>query len=246
LIELVTIAAALAGVGLFATAASWRAERGRRAALEREMDALGAELARSREEAAARVHATDQRGRELQELRRKLEKVRRRAHSVREEQAPLAARASELERALVDRGGEIEGVRAELARAELERQRQAEELARLREALARAEQAPAPALGEAAALEEERRRAEEAETEVRRLAARVREVEGEAARYRQRARTHRRLYMVIRGELDVARDRIRALTGRPPRKGPRAPLVAMGEAEEAASDDVSAGSSPEA
>jgi hypothetical protein len=80
---------------------------------------------------------------------------------------------------------------------------------------------------------------------VRRLAARVREVEAESARYRQRARTHRRLYMVIRGELDVARDRIRALSGRPPRKGPRAPLVAVGEAEEAASD-APAGSSPEA
>jgi len=35
-------------------------------------------------------------------------------------------------------------------------------------------------------------------------------------RYRQRERTHRRLYMVIRGELDAAKDRIRTLTGAPP------------------------------
>jgi hypothetical protein len=59
-------------------------------------------------------------------------------------------------------------------------------------------------------------RADAAEEEVRRLNARIRDVERDAMRFRQRERTHRRLYLVIRGELGAAQDRIRHLSGAPP------------------------------
>jgi hypothetical protein len=59
-------------------------------------------------------------------------------------------------------------------------------------------------------------RADAAEEEVRRLNAQIRDVERDALRYRQRERTHRRLYLVIRGELGAAQDRIRQLSGGPP------------------------------
>jgi len=51
---------------------------------------------------------------------------------------------------------------------------------------------------------------------VRRLSAQLRDLERDAMRYRQRERTHRRLYLVIRGELGAAQDRIRQLTGAAP------------------------------
>jgi hypothetical protein len=59
-------------------------------------------------------------------------------------------------------------------------------------------------------------RLEAAEEEVRRLGAQIRDVERDAMRYRQRERTHRRLYLVIRGELGAAQDRIRQLSGAEP------------------------------
>jgi hypothetical protein len=72
------------------------------------------------------------------------------------------------------------------------------------------------------------------------LDTRAGDAEREAGRYRQRWRTQQRLYMVIRGELEIAKDRIRALEGRPPRENrhlsPQIPesaetLEAEGDAE---------------
>ena len=71
-----------------------------------------------------------------------------------------------------------------------------------------------------------------AEAEVRRLNGQIREVERDALRYRQRERTHRRLYMVMRGELDAAKDRLRQLTGAAPGEAFSAPRA--GEALPAA------------
>ena len=51
---------------------------------------------------------------------------------------------------------------------------------------------------------------------MRRLTGQLRDVERDAQRYRQRERTHRRLYLVIRGELGAAQDRIRQLSGAEP------------------------------
>ncbi|RIL03971.1 MAG: hypothetical protein DCC71_14545, partial [Proteobacteria bacterium] len=77
-------------------------------------------------------------------------------------------------------------------------------------------------------------RADAAEEEVRRLQGQLRELERESMRYRQRERTHRRLYMVIRGELDAAKDRIRHLTGAPPGEAFSEPEVGdVGEAADA-------------
>ncbi len=60
------------------------------------------------------------------------------------------------------------------------------------------------------------------EAELRDLAQKLMEAERETTRYRSRERTHRRLYIVIKGELDVARDRLAAL-GAPASEPPHPP-----------------------
>jgi len=203
------LVAALATAGAALGWLAWRGEGARRAALEAEAEELRARVDLVGAEAGARTRRAEEREAELQELRRKLDKAKRRAFAAQEERAPREARVAEVEGELETRDREIRRLRDEGLRLAGELERSAREVQRLREELAKAPPREAGADPEAlAALDARAGRAEEA---ARSLEARLREVEHEASRYRQRERTHRRLYMVIKGELDAAKDRIRAL-----------------------------------
>jgi DNA repair exonuclease SbcCD ATPase subunit len=203
------ILAGVAGAAVALLWVSWRGERQRRAALEAELTEQGDELAGAREQLARRTRDSDERRNELQELRRRLEKTRRRAHETHQASSERESRASELEERAAGREREAAAARLvlEQTRAALERERAQAEA--LRGQLAQAASAPDPQeltrLGE---------RAARAEAELKRLKEELENVDRERSRYRMRERTHRRLYLVIKGELGAARDRLRALEGR--------------------------------
>jgi len=201
---LAVLAAVLVGVG-------WRGERGRRAALEQEVARLGEELARARQEARAR--AGRDRGEELAALRRKLEKARRRAFAAQEERRPLEARAAEAETRVREREAEIARLRGELEGLAARAAAAAQEAERLRAQLDEARRQAAAARIDPEEHRSLGLRAAAAEAEVRRLGEALREAAQEASRWRQRERVQRRAYTVLRGELEVAKDRVRELTG---------------------------------
>jgi chromosome segregation ATPase len=207
--------AAAAGAGV-----AWRSERARRNALERDAAALRQSVEDERR--AFEVKAESKRGREseLADLRQRLDKAKRRAFAAQEEKAPLEARVAALATELGDREREAKRLRDDVARLEGQLEDVGRDRAKLREDATRLAGERDKAARELRVDPEEHRgvvrRLEVAEEEVRRLGGQVRDVERDALRYRQRERTHRRLYMVIRGELDAARDRIRTLTGAPP------------------------------
>lgn len=216
---------AIALVGLAVLAAvvaflGWRGERNRAQALDAELaaqrDAIEAERS------ARETKATEKRERsdEVAELRRRLEKAKRRAFTVQEERAPLEARATALESELRERESECKRLRDDVARLEGDVDGARRDTTRLREEAAVLVQEREKAARVARIDPDEHRglahRADAAEEEVRRLTAQLRDVEKDALRYRQRERTHRRLYLVIRGELGAAQDRIRQLSGAEP------------------------------
>jgi hypothetical protein len=173
------------------------------------------ELASLREAAQGRARARRERNDELVELRRKLEKARKRAFDAAEEKRPLEERAGELEIRLRARELDAARLRDQVAHLEAEHERAAREGARLREEHARAVQAAAAASIDPEDHRQLAQRSAAAEQEVRRLAGLLHDSEREKSRYRQRERVQRRAYTVLRGELDVAKDRIRALQGLP-------------------------------
>ncbi len=199
---------------------AWRGERTRRLGIEGEVTGLRDAIERSTVALEEKTSERRERGDEVAELRRRLEKAKRRAFSVQEERAPLEARASALETELRDREAECKRLRDEVARLEADVDGARRDAARLREEASVAVQERDKAARVARIDPDEHRslahRADAAEEEVRRLNARIRDVERDAMRIRQRERTHRRLYMVIRGELGAAQDRIRHLSGAPP------------------------------
>ena len=234
-IALVGFAVVAAVVGFIA----WRGERTRARDLAAELADL--REAAEQERAAREAKSTErrERGDEVSELRRRLEKAKRRAFSVQEERAPLEARAAALETELRDRETECKRLRDEVAKLEGDVDGARRDTTRLREEAALAIQEREKASRIARIDPDEHRalahRADAAEEEVRRLTAQQREIEKDAMRYRQRERTHRRLYLVIRGELGAAQDRIRQLSGAEPGEafvepdGP--PNAAFGERE---------------
>src|SRR4029453_631632 len=137
-----------------------------------------------------------------------------------EEKAPLEARIAALESELADRERDTKRLRDEVARLEGQLETIQRERTQLRDEATRAADARDRAVREIKVDPDEHRalalRLDAAEAEVRRLGGQIHEIERDAMRYRQRERTHRRLYMVIRGEPDAAKDRIRTLTGAPP------------------------------
>ncbi len=222
-------AAAAVTAGL--AVAAWRTERSRRAALGAETDRLRAALEAERVDGERRKKRREDAASELGELRRKLDKAKRRAFDAQERLAPLEAELETLRRegsrsaeALRKSEQEREHLekRIEQLLAEASSLRAQREAAARREAVAERAAPPAAPPEELASL---RGALAERETALARLVSKHEATEREAGRYRQRARTHQRLYMVIRGELEVAKDRLRALQGLPPasRPVPRAP-----------------------
>lgn len=217
--ELLLLALGLA-IAAAAAAVAWRGEHARRVALESEAEELREAAIAARRDAEAKTEAKRARSDELTELRQRLDKAKRRAFTAQEEKAPLEARIAALETELGDRERETKRLRDDLARLEGEVEVANRDKTRLRDETQRAVEAREAAARVPRVDPEEQRslahRADAAEEEVRRLNGQLREIERDAMRYRQRERTHRRLYMVIRGELGAAQDRIRQLTGAPP------------------------------
>jgi chromosome segregation ATPase len=214
---------ALLGLAVLVAAAgflAWRVAHARTRALEAELAGLRGTIEQERSAQSAKTAERRERGDEVAELRRRLEKAKRRAFSVQEERAPLEARASALEAELRERESECKRLRDEVAKLEGDVDAARRDTTRLREEAALAAQERDKAARVARIDPEEHRglahRADAAEEEVRRLTGQLRDVERDAQRYRQRERTHRRLYLVIRGELGAAQDRIRQLSGAEP------------------------------
>jgi chromosome segregation protein len=216
-------AIALLGLALLAVvvaALAWRAERTRAKSLGAEVAGLRDAVEQERSAREEKAGERRERGDEVAELRRRLEKAKRRAFTVQEERAPLEARATALEAELRERDGECKRLRDEVAKLEGDVDGARRDTTRLREEVALAVQEREKAARVARIDPDEHRglahRADAAEEEVRRLSAQLRDIERDAMRYRQRERTHRRLYLVIRGELGAAQDRIRQLSGAEP------------------------------
>jgi len=213
---LVGLAVLIVGIGFVV----WRGERVRRLGLEAELAALRDSI--DSERSALEQKTTDRRERagEIAELRQRLEKAKRRAFTAQEEKAPLEARVSAIEVEVRDRDAECKRLRDQVAKLEGDIDGARRDAGRLREQASNAVQERDKASRVVRIDPDEHRtlahRADAAEEEVRRLNARIRDVERDALRYRQRERTHRRLYLVIRGELGAAQDRIRQLSGGPP------------------------------
>jgi chromosome segregation ATPase len=218
--ELAWVLAVVAAAAAIALFLAWRGERTRRAALDAEVAELSAAVEAERRSATAKADAKRARGDELADLRQRLDKAKRRAFAAQEDKGALDARIAALETELRDREAETKRLRDEVARLEGRLEDAGRDTARLRDESARVSAERDHAARALRVDPEEHkalaRRAEAAEEEVRRLTGQQREIERDALRYRQRERTHRRLYMVIRGELDAAKDRIRQLTGAPP------------------------------
>ncbi|UCE86297.1 MAG: hypothetical protein JSU66_00690 [Deltaproteobacteria bacterium] len=147
------------------------------------------------------------RGEELGDLKRKLEKTRKRAAQDREAHVHEDDVRTRLEEDLALRTAEAHELRAELERTQAQLVQLGGEVRRLRERPP-APVANAPDVSRIEALERER-------TEARDEAARQRTAlaAAEAANrtLRERADRHRKLYLVIKGQLDVAKERIRML-----------------------------------
>ena len=205
--------------GLVAGVAVWlgRSQSRQRAALEEELVSQSAEHAEERARLEKRSRSFEERGKELGELRRRLDKTRRRAFDAHESTGSLEGRIAELEGQLTrreqqarDAGLALESVRGALTSRDAE-------VAQLREQVAAAKPQVDPEVqvrlsGRVATLE----------AELSDLTRKLKEAERETTRYRSRERTHRRLYIVIKGELDAARDRLAAL-GAPASEPPHPP-----------------------
>lgn len=217
---LLTGIALIAGATALGAGFAWRGERVRRGAIEAELAAQAEQQEAHRRATETKAEARRGRETELADLRQRLDKAKRRAFQAQEDKAPLEARIAALETELGDRERETKRLRDDVARLEGEVESAARDRERFREEATRFAGERDKAARELRVDPEEHRatthRLEAAEEEVRRLGAQLRDVERDAMRYRQRERTHRRLYMVIRGELGAAKDRIRALTGAPP------------------------------
>ncbi len=225
------IAAAVVAVAALAAIAQWRGAAHALTRRNHELEDAHAELQDLREAAAKRERRRDDQSNELRDLRKRLDKTKRRAFESQAELEPLQRELNGLRaelaaktRALAESGDAL--ARAETAVSQAARARDAAraELAEASEIAEGAErETPAPATEPAPGAELETLRKELA-AQSRRAA----EAEREGARFRQRWRTEQRAYMVIRGELEIAKDRIRALEGRPPREKRHAPPLIPG------------------
>jgi chromosome segregation ATPase len=188
-------------------ALAWRSQRDRCSTLEGEARELRDALEAERAQLQRRARSGEDRTRELKELRARLEKTKKRAFASQEAAAPLQSRIRELEEGLASGERKLRALRLETEHLRQRSQARERETAELRQRLAGLEGRSLDPQ-QAATLT---RRVEVAEAEVAALGEKLRLAERETRRYRTRERTHRRLYHVIKGELDVAKDRLRAI-----------------------------------
>ena len=176
-----------------------------RTALRAELDTAQAEL----EALYKRVEHTRtelrSRGEELAELRKKHEKLKKRAGDSLEEEKALPARVRTLEAELAAERSDSRAARDEIVRLHGEFERTAAELAR--EQARAAELVPPTSQGELDALS---RRASEAEARREKLASELETARHDVSKYRGRWETLDKAYVILRGELELKKDEVRA------------------------------------
>jgi chromosome segregation ATPase len=182
--------------------------------------ALRSDLESREQELARRTRAAKERSQELTELRRKLDKTKKRAYSAHEETSGLEGRVRELEETARRREVEAREARAEVNRLEGRLQQQEGEGARFRARLATSKPGSKGPNADPEELARLTKQVAAAKAELKELTEKLLASEREASRYRSRERTHRRLYLIIKGELDVAKDRLRLLEGKGPGPSP--------------------------
>ena len=218
LLVLAALASLLAAVGLFLSA------RARRAALrtrDLELAAARGEAEAARKEGAAGRAEARERREEAAALRAELKEARRKAFeqqeahkrlggapALREEIDKLSARLAEARSEAAHRAEQVKGLEAQLERAARELDR-----ARERTQPPAPEPKPAPRTDEGQ-LTAERERADKAEAKAVEARRRIAEMEKDLKLARGRLETERRLYLVQKGELEVAQDRCAELKRR--------------------------------
>jgi len=229
----IALAAVLAAVAFFLSSRSARAklqaQEGAVAALRSEKDALAkeasaarAELKERRDEAGAlreQLRESKKRAFEQQEaqkkagglaaLRAEVDKLTVKLGEARAEGSAAAERAKGLEAQVEKLTRDLERERAATAQAVADARAEAERKA----APVAPEPARAPSAGEAT-LQAEKDRADKAEAKVADVRKKLAAVEKDLKAARGRLETDRRVYMVQKGELDLAHDRIAELRRR--------------------------------
>ena len=203
---ILAICAAVAAVVLaFARRAlAARAERA-----ESQLETLRADFATLDKRFEERTAELRRRGEELGELKRRFEKGKKRAAQDRETLGHEDELRSRLEEDLALRAAEVREVRAELERTQAELVPLSAEVRRLRERPPKLVEVPsASEANKLRDLERERAFADgELETQRKALA----DAEARNRKLRERVDRHQKLYLVIKGQLEVAKDRIRML-----------------------------------
>jgi hypothetical protein len=194
--------------GLFAASRAQAA-----AAAGRELESLKAELEATRGRAGKRADGDRKRDEELAELRRRLEKTKRRVSQAREDERQESERIRELEEKVRLAQADARAMHAELQRAEAEIER-LREVPRPKPPVVVAPPPPQPVAKEPTPPEPPRdealaRRAAAAEAGVLALEEQLVAARVDAERQRRKAAAHDRLYVVLRGELDAKKERLR-------------------------------------
>jgi chromosome segregation ATPase len=227
------IALVVALAGVLVAVALFLAHRGARAELaaaRKRLEALEAEAAETGKAASSARADAKERREEASALRAELKEVKKKAFdqaeaarkaggapALREELDKVAARLAEARAE-----AEHQGVRSRTLEAELEKARAALERKARAEA-APPPPAPAPVPAAPAAPDEggaaekarlEAERADRAEAKLAEAKKRVTDLEAEARKARGRLETERRVYVVQKGELDLAHDRYAELRRR--------------------------------
>jgi chromosome segregation ATPase len=198
-------AALAAGALAFARRAlAARAER-----TESQLETLRADYATLDERFGERSAELRRRGEELGELKRRFEKTKKRAAQEREAHGGEDERRSRLEEDLALRTAEVRELRAELERTQAELVQLSAEVGRLRERPPKRVEVPSP--GDADKLRDLERERESTDADLAKQRKALAEVEARNRKLRERLDRHQKLYLVIKGQLEVAKDRIRML-----------------------------------
>jgi len=182
-----------------------RASEANRAALRAELDAASLELEALQKRVEHTRSELRSRAEELTELRKKHDKLKKRAGDSLEEEKALPARIRTLEAELLAERNDARAARDEIVRLHGEVERTAAELAR--EQARAAELVPATSQGE---LEVLSRRATEAEAKREKFAGELETARHDVAKYRGRWETLDKAYVILRGELELKKDEVRA------------------------------------
>ncbi len=164
-----------------------------------EANALRAELNAAKKKAFEQAEAAKRAG-GAAGLRAEIDKLGTRLSEARAEASHQGERARSLELAMEKQGKEMERLRAAA-------ERKPEPVAAPAPAPVAASPAAAPAGVDPARLEAERERADRAEAKVVEARKRVAELEKDVKAVRGRLETEKRVYMVQKGELELANDR---------------------------------------